>query len=206
MICFVIGIIFTVVGVAAIIVRRREPSSDGRKFLAFSMGAAFSIAAIFLAFSVLVTVETKSVGIVTSFGRPVGTLDNGLHVVAPWEKVPELDAAIQTDSHVGTDKETPCTTVRIANSSTACVDNSVRWRLKHESADDLYRDYKDLHNIRDSLVTRELNSVLNEVYATYDPLKAVRDADTTGLPSCWTSLPTMLPVNCASRWGLRSRS
>lgn len=130
--------------------------------------------------SMFTTVSTKNVGIVTSYGRPVGTLDNGAHFIAPWQEVTEFDAAIQTDSHVGQDS-TPCTTVRIANSSTACVDNSVRWRIKHETADDLYRDYKDFHNVRDSLVTRELSSALNEVYASYDPLKVVRDADTSGV-------------------------
>lgn len=179
---FISGIILVIVAVVALIVRSRESDSDYRKVAAVVSGIALVIGAVCLTFSMLITVSTKNVGIVTSFGKPVGTLDNGIHAVAPWESVTEFDAAIQTDSHTGTDKESPCTTVRIANSSTACVDNSVRWRIKHESADDLYRDYKDFHNVRDSLVTRELNAALNEVYAAYDPLKVVRDADTAGTP------------------------
>lgn len=182
MIGFIAGIILVIVSVVAFVGRSRTSDSESRTIAGVGGAIALIIGAVLLAFSMLVTVSTKNVGIVTSFGKPVGTVDNGLHVVAPWESVTEFDAAIQTDSHTGTDKETPCTTVRIANSSTACVDNSVRWRIKHESADDLYRDYKDFHNVRDSLVTRELNAALNEVYATYDPLKVVRDADATGTP------------------------
>lgn len=121
-------------------------------------------------------VSTKSVGIVTSFGRPTGTLSNGFHLTAPWAKVTEFDAAIQTDSHVGADgnkDDGNCVTVRLASSSTACVDHSVRWRIRQTSADALFRDYKDFDRVRESLVTRELNASLNEVFSTFDPLAAI---------------------------------
>src|SRR6266496_6363750 len=52
-------------------------------------------------------VATKNVGAVTSYGKPVGNLDNGLGMTWPWEVVTELDAALQTDSYAG-DDETPC--------------------------------------------------------------------------------------------------
>lgn len=185
MVGFIIGIILLAVTVGALVVRSRESDSDYRKMAAVVSGVALVIGAVCLTFSMLITVSTKNVGIVTSFGKPVGTVENGIHVVAPWETVTEFDAAIQTDSHVGDPTkgdDTPCSTVRIANSSTACVDNSVRWRIKHEAADELFKNYKDFHNVRDSLVTRELNAVLTDVYTAYDPLKVVRDADATGTP------------------------
>jgi len=134
--------------------------------------ALLALSMILLGSSSFTLVSTKNVGVVTEFGKPVGSLDNGFHLIKPWNKVTELDGAIQTDSHAGTDQKdtTPCTSVRIAHQSVACVDNSIRWRIKQGAADRLFRDYKDFANIRDSLVTRELNAALNTVFKDYDPL------------------------------------
>lgn len=125
--------------------------------------------------SSVVMVGTKEVGVVTEFGKPVGELSNGIHLVAPWQDVTELDAAIQTDSVVDDRKSPECTsaTVRLANQSTACVDDSIRWRIKQDAADDLFRDYRSFDNIRDSLVTRELNSALNSVMSRFNPLSTL---------------------------------
>lgn len=146
--------------------------------------ALFALTGILVIASSVVMVSTKNVGVVTSFGKPIGSLDNGFHLVAPWQKVTELDGAIQTDSHAGTDpKDTsPCTSVRIAHQSVACVDNSIRWRIQPGAADRLFRDYKDFANIRDSLVTRELSAALNTVFKDYDPL-ATDDKGNTISPS-----------------------
>lgn len=111
-------------------------------------------------------VSARNVGVVTTFGRPGGTLSNGLHVKAPWQSVTEMDGTIQIDNHTGE----YATTVRLGNNSTAYVDNSVRWRIQPAAADELFLDYRDFENVRDNLVTRELRSALNEVFADFDPL------------------------------------
>lgn len=133
----------------------------------------YVVAAVVIVAACVTVVGTKQVGVVTVFGKPQGTLSNGLHFKLPWEKVTEFDAAIQTDSHTGES----CTSVRIGNQSTACADNSIRWRIVPTAADDLYQDYKDFDNVRDSLVTRQLNSAINEVFDDYDPLNTL---DTEG--------------------------
>lgn len=136
--------------------------------------ATYALAAITLLLfisSCTTIVGTKKEGVVTSFGKPVGTMDNGIHFKAPWQSVHELDAAIQTD----TDEYT----VRLANGSIATVDASIRWRIVPDAADDLYRDYKEFDHVRDSLVTRQLNAALNEVFATYDPLASLAQNSNT---------------------------
>lgn len=131
-------------------------------------------------------VGTKEVGVVTTFGKPVGELSNGIHLVWPWQEVTELDGAIQTDSVVDDRKSEQCTStsVRLANQSTACVDDSIRWRINPDSADELFRDYRSFDNIRDSLVTRELNSSLNSVMSHFNPLSSLLSNDriNTNLP------------------------
>lgn len=148
------------------LIRKAEASAVPYK-LAFQ--ALLVTAALMLLFSCIAIVGTKKVGVVTSFNRPVGTLSNGLHLKFPWQKVHELDGAIQTDTHNDT-------TIRLGNQSTATVRNSIRWRIRPGTADELYRDYRDFDKIRDSLVTRELTAALNEVFKTYDPLGSIKDA------------------------------
>lgn len=180
------AIFFLVVALGAAIVwaarRRAEPAGMGSPMSRLIIrwtgrGAAASavLGLVLLAGACVTQVTTKNVGVVTSFGRPVGALGNGLHLKAPWHKVTEFDAAVQTDSHKGKngDGGSTCTDIRIGNQSVACVDNSVRWRIVQDSADDLYRDYREFDNVRDSLVTRELDAALNEVFADYDPLAGV---------------------------------
>jgi regulator of protease activity HflC (stomatin/prohibitin superfamily) len=108
---------------------------------------------------------------VTAFGKPVRSLSNGLHVKLPWEDVHQLDGTIQTDNHT-----TPahCTDIRIGNESTACIDNTIRWRIKLSAGQRLYQDYREMENIRDSLVTRELKAALNEVLSDYNPLEQIQ--------------------------------
>jgi len=128
--------------------------------------------------TIVAVVPTRSIGVVTSFNRPVDTYSNGLHLKAPWEKVRSLDGTIQTDNHTG-DK---CTDIRIGNESTACVDNSVRWRIRLDAGQRLYQDYREMDNIRDSLVTRELKAALNEVLSDYNPLEQLNDDEDAAKP------------------------
>jgi len=175
------GFIFALVGlvaaVAAVIVWRRWRGSDGmaeEAWVAGVIAVGVGVPSVFaLVMCCLTMVDTKKVGVITAFGRPTGTLPNGVHVVAPWSVVTELDGAIQTDTHAGDGKDGGCTTVRLQGQATACVDNSVRWRIRLEAADALFRDYRDFDRIRDSLVTRELRAALNDVFSTFDPLAGI---------------------------------
>jgi regulator of protease activity HflC (stomatin/prohibitin superfamily) len=205
MVWFVFAIILAISGVIALFVRKsfneaalragdRRYSSYETNPATVASGAGwtaavcFVLAVLFLLFSCLTKVGTKEEGVVTSFGQPKGTLDNGLHFKAPWEKVTEFDAAIQTDSHTGGQNggdgwSGDCNPVRIGNGTTACVDNTIRWRIVPDSADDLYRDYREFESVRESLVTRQLNAAIQKVYADYDPLANLDSTGQTSGPS-----------------------
>jgi hypothetical protein len=141
-------------------------------------------------------VSTKNVGIETSFGATAGELSNGGHLVPPWYKVTEMDAAIQTDSYVW-DKNpdnSSCLSVRIANQQTGCLTISIRWRIcaakvtqrfigvdgrghkivcDTKAADELFQNYRTFDHVRDSLVTRELTAAVNDAFANYNPLDSI---------------------------------
>ncbi len=157
--------------------RRYNNYADYRAHARWTVGIAGGLTLVLLFLSSLTIVGTRRIGVVTEFGRPVDTVSNGIHFKAPWQKVPELDASIQTDSHAGNGEgdEDRCTDIRIGNESTACVDNTIRWSLVETEGDQLFRDYRGMDNIRESLVTRELNAALNRVLGDFNPLDAVSE-------------------------------
>lgn len=135
--------------------------------------------------STVTTIGTKKIGVVTSFNKPVDAYDNGWHWKAPWEKVTELDGAIQTDNYVCHKDWNPDRDmlIRIGNQSLACINVTIRWRLKEDAADDLFKDYRSFSHIRDSLVTRDLVNTLNDVFASYNPLGGINQTKAVPPPS-----------------------
>jgi regulator of protease activity HflC (stomatin/prohibitin superfamily) len=177
------AVIFLLMVILAVVIGRVGRRKVGERLAGSARWAAVAfgaLAIICFVFSCITTVGTRDIGIVTSFGRPVGHLDNGVHIKAPWQKVSTLDGAIQTDNHVGTGD---CTDIRIGNESTACVDNSIRWRIKPDAGDTLFRDYHTMDNIRDSLVTRQLKAALNDAVSNYNPLDAIRNNNQGARPT-----------------------
>lgn len=163
---------------------RRPPSFR----YTFWSGIAIILAgAACLLVSSLVVVSTKNVGVETTFGKPSGELPNGLHLKWPWEKVTEMDAAIQTDTYV---KE-HCFQVRIANQQTACVHINFQWRINPLAAQALFRDYRTFEHVREALVTRRLTAVVNEQLADYNPLNSVSG---TVLPPGEKRNPTLAEI------------
>ncbi len=152
-----------------------EPSGLPLKLTFIPLG----LAALFFLLSIVTIVPTREIGIVTAFGKPVRSLSNGLHVKLPWEDVHQLDGTIQTDNHTTT---AHCTDIRIGNESKACIDNTIRWRIKLSAGQRLYQDYREMENIRDSLVTRELKAALNEVLSDYNPLAQIQDDTASAKP------------------------
>lgn len=155
----IVGILGLLALIGGLAVREPGPIVTG--------GIAITIAAIVLVLGCFTIVSTRSVGIVTTFGKPSGeTLENGLHTKAPWSNVTEMDGAIQNDVYNGDHR----IKIRLGNNSTADADVNVRWQIKSDAADDLFVQYKTFDNVRSNLVTRSLQSAMNETFSTFDPL------------------------------------
>ena len=124
-------------------------------------------------------VGTQNVGIVTSFGRPVGDVGNGLHFLPPWDEVTEMDNAIQTDLYEGPGE---CIQVRIAEQQTACASVRIRWQMIQSAGDRLFRNYRTSDGVRASLVTSELTTALNQQFDSYDPISSLTSSIPLGQP------------------------
>jgi regulator of protease activity HflC (stomatin/prohibitin superfamily) len=161
-----VAIILLIVTVVAVLgaLGAKNPAAKTRALRIAIVAGVIALFVVILGSTTIVS--ARNIGVVTTFGRPGGTLSNGLHWKAPWQSVTEMNGTIQIDNHTGEH----ATTVRLGNNSTAFVDNSVRWRIQPAAADELFLDYRDFENVRDNLVTRELRAALNEVFADFDPL------------------------------------
>lgn len=84
-------------------------------------GGALALGVIMIALASTVAVPARTVGVVTAFGKPTGSLSNGLHLVKPWEDVEKMDASLQTNRYTGDS----AIGVRLANQSEAKADASI---------------------------------------------------------------------------------
>lgn len=185
-----------ILGIGFFIPRKAVRTSDGtvvqvprseERWTKITGFVILGLAICMLIVSSLVQVSTKNVGVETTFGKPSGELPNGLHLKWPWEKVTEMDAAIQTDTYV----KDHCFQVRIANQQTACVHINFQWRINPAAAQQLFRDYRTFEHVREALVTRRLTAVVNEQLADYNPLNSVSG---TTLPPGEKRNPTLAEI------------
>jgi regulator of protease activity HflC (stomatin/prohibitin superfamily) len=121
-------------------------------------------------------VGTQDIGIVTSFGQPVGHIGPGANFTAPWDSVTAMDEAVQlTDDTF---------TVRIAGGQTAQATLQVRWQVAPGAADDVFRNYRNsTSGVENGLLTPELNAATNAVLDGYDPLTPLATGAAAGTPA-----------------------
>lgn len=154
-----------------------------------AMGAAF----IFTFLGCLCTVaacydrvDTRNVGIVTQFGKPVGVRSAGIAWHLPWQQVSELSEAIQLQAFDGNSYEDhgSMIQVRLGNNSSAYVSENLNWRLREGAAPQLFKNYGGSNSdvfavIKENLVDRQAQVALSKVFSTFDPTTAKTDADGT---------------------------
>lgn len=129
-------------------------------------------------------VDTRNVGVITTFGKPVGVHGAGVVWHAPWQQVHELSEAIQLQAFESTsydeaasgkkasDASLPAINVRLANNSNAFVDMNLNWRLREGAAPKLFQDYGGnnvFNTIREQLVDRQAQVMVSKVFASFNP-------------------------------------
>lgn len=182
---FILALIFLIIVAVCAAVRRitkaealAHPKSDaaGGRITAtvimwiFLFGAATALLASSVNF-----VGTQDIGIVTSFGAPVGHVSDGLDVQPPWDQVTDMDEANQvTDSSF---------LVRIADSQTATATVKIRWQVDPAASDDVFKNYHNATSgVENGLLIPELNAATNNVLDGYDPLTPLATGAAAGTP------------------------
>lgn len=177
---WIIAILFflvAAVGLAASVFLDKRKTWWGISATAALFGVLFTL------ISAYDRVDTRNVGIITEFGKPVGVHGAGIVWHAPWRKVSELSEAIQLQAFEsnsfddasqgrGANNNPAAINVRLANNSNAYVDENLNWRLREGAAPKLFQDYGGANvfqTIKEQLVDRQAQVALSKVFATFNP-------------------------------------
>lgn len=136
------------------------------------------IAAVLFGISCSTIVEAKNVGVVTTFGKPTGTMDPGFNLKKPWDKVTDIDGTVQTREYQGDG----CLYVRIGDGSRSCVSLTLRWQIVPAQADQVYADYRaddPTAEVGDKLVSPTLKAALQKNLGDYNPVAQLGAIDAT---------------------------
>lgn len=199
---------------------RSDELPEGAPTAMIAVGVfVFLLGALWLFLSSFVRVEANTVGIPTSFGRPIGeapnyrVLSSGGHLLPPWYEVEKFSTRVQVISRDGdgcipvrfkggetVDPVTKAVT-KVAG-GTGCAHATVRVRLQADDAPTLWRDYSTLANVKDQLVRSEANNAFLFVYGGYAPEAAV---DGTTQEKIAKDITDKLKLNLATK-GLEADS
>ena len=164
---------------------RTEPRNDPPKWIVIAgLAMAFGTLSGLMVFSASATqIPTRTIGVETHFGKPVGTVDNGFHMVAPWNHVERFTTQVQFLTLSDNDS----ILVRLGNQTTANIDvNRAQWNIdpdNREAVLDLYRRYKDFDKIRDTVVIGAVQAALREKFQSFDPLAGISRTGVTDAPT-----------------------
>jgi len=177
---FVVGLVFMVIGVLAIAgAIFSDRTSRNPKTWIIVVGVFCVLAAGAGVWqSLYQSVPTKSEGVVTSYGKVIGTpYGPGRHFMAPWKTLNIVQDTIQSDTFfqsngTGPDVQTPrgisgyCIPVRLAGLSQGCLDVQMQSQVRASAIPELYANYSSYGpsltlDIDQYVVQRELKTVLN---------------------------------------------
>jgi regulator of protease activity HflC (stomatin/prohibitin superfamily) len=186
---FIIGIIVIALGALVFVARRQLTGNPESRNYDPTYKTFAAMAGIFLvglglaivAWDSFTVVPARNVGVVNTFGKAEGALENGFHWVKPWSSIETIDATVQ-NVNLSSDAKN-CITVRLANQTTACVDVTVQWNIdQHANANELWQRYRGnnddvVGNVGRNVVERELRRSLNVVFESYNPLAVLANGD-----------------------------
>lgn len=157
----IVAILLVLAGIGSFIVRWTDREKFGGAIGLMVLGVL-----VWLMTSVTI-VGTRNTAVQISFGKPVGTLSNGLHLVRPWSYTESYDGSLQTLSLRGE----RAAHVRLANGASADIDLDVQWEIDPKAdITQIHLDYKDFENIEPRVVDLRARSAAMEVFNTYDPV------------------------------------
>lgn len=141
------------------------------------------------------TVDARSVGIQTSFGKYHDTLGSGLQWTAPWTSVEDWTTRNQTIRFAGDGKAEehdnsytePRITVRLGNQSEAYVEATVTWNITESSVEQLWKQYRTFEAARRDYATPSTIAATSTAFDGYNPFAAL-STPTTGVDSPYVPL------------------
>lgn len=176
---FIVTMILAVIGIAGVITAIAKRDDRDIRVPATGVAVIALVLAGIAGFSSSFTqVDANTIGIVTSFGQPVGTIGSGPHLLAPWDQVDTFSTRIQTSVRTASSTEgdqhtKDCVQVALKGGSAACPDVTVRYAIAEKDAQDLWKRFGSFDAVRDQLVRSATNDSARFVFGQYEPQQAI---------------------------------
>lgn len=185
----------------------------GRIWTGIASVLVIIIAPVALILSGFTYVPTKSVGVVTSFGKVGTEYGPGSHWLAPWRSLSIIQDTIQSDNFFqangqGPDQETArgingyCIPVRLAGLSQGCLDVQLQTQVVPAAIPELYANYSSYGpnltlEVDQYVVQRELKTALNRPpLSDYNVIQDV----SASLTACITAGQNNCTANASSQF------
>lgn len=216
--CVLVGVVALVAALVAMpkkTTNRRgnESPNYGRRWTILGAVVALLIAPLIIVLAGINTVPTKSVGVVTSFGRVGAEYQPGAHWLWPWKTLNVVSDTIQSDNFfqangTGPDQQTSsgikgyCISVRLAGLSQGCLDVQMQTQVEPKAIPELYGNYSSYGpnltlDVDQYVVQRELKTVLNRPpLSDYNVIQDVSNS----LTACISKGQTACTANTSSQF------
>jgi prohibitin 1 len=156
-------------------------SDTNPKFAAFvTAGVALVLTLVVFFLTSITSVEARTVGIQTEFGKSVGTLSPGFHMTAPWSEVTEFPTSTQNLDLDGSDKDDQGTPVKVKfdNGGQGAVNLDVNWRVEsNDKAQALWNAWKEWEKVEGNVVKPRAISSTAQVVGAYSPQDATNSSN-----------------------------
>lgn len=171
------------IGIIAGIVAYKKRNDRDKEVKQIATGisvAGIVIAILIYCFASFNSVSARAVGIITEFGKPVGTVDSGPHWLNPWSDVTEFPTTNQSLDLDATDGNGESVSVKFAGGLTGVANLNINWQAKDdESAVKLWNQWKEFDKVGDKVVKPRAQTITSNVIGSYDPIEAVKSQNNT---------------------------
>lgn len=174
----IIGVFFLIA--VFILVKGPTCEADGKVYSVRLAGLLPLFIALLVAFlSCTSIVQAKQQGVLLTFGKPSDrTLDPGLNLKLPWQKVVTVDTTRQTDNFNDGDKGTDHGVIkaRLGNGNVSSFYASVTWQINDKQANTVYGEFRGddpTESVYEKLIAPNFKSAVNLVAGTYNPTAAI---------------------------------
>lgn len=138
--------------------------------------------------TVLFTVPANHVGVEVLFGKPRTTHTEGLHFKVPFASVANIAGLQQESTYSAVPSEGEVSTADAVEAVTqdnavVDVDASILWNLDTSNAIEIYREYRELDQVRLRLLRPVSRDVIRDCVAQY-PFEEARTSQRSAIASC----------------------
>ena len=198
---FIVGIIFGIPGLIALLVRRVKwnerdrylGTSTEQSFATWPIGLGVLIfSAALMLLGCLKIVPANSVAIPSTFGKVGAPLEQGPHFALPWTKLNKFTTRVQTSQRLavegeGDDRRRDCVEVAAVDGSSMCQDVTTRFTIDKAKAGELFKRWGSFDTVRETLIRRQVDETAKDVLGGYKPEEVVAGENTEKIRNEYTA-------------------